>query len=85
MTTTVPEWLARRGGGLKQASDGKSLFVLVNGDPLVTLVPRPVADKHGCYIKLTNSGKPIPSTSASPTESEAIGAALEELRSNLGW
>jgi len=85
MTLPVPEWLSRRGGSLKLACDGQSCFVIVSGEPEYTVVPRPVAGKYGCFVKATNSGKPIecPSTATSPEQ--AVAAALEDLRNVLGW
>jgi hypothetical protein len=82
---TEPEWLTRRGGKLKMASDGNTRFVVLGGQPEYTVVPRPVANQWGCFIKQTNSGRPIPSSSTAPGEDQALAAGLEELRQYLGW
>jgi|RhiMetdeSRZDD1v2_1073273.scaffolds.fasta_scaffold4578180_1 hypothetical protein len=85
MTLTVPDWLARRGAGLKPTSDGKTVFVLFNGDPEYTLVVRPVAGRLGTLIKHTNSGEPVDSSSTADTPEGALAAGLEDLRKHLGW
>jgi hypothetical protein len=85
MPPTVPEWLSRRNGGLKAVSDGKTVIVLFGGKPTYTLVERPVAGRHGCVIKQTNSGQPIDSPSTAATPTEAFAAGLEDLRKYLGW
>jgi hypothetical protein len=85
MPVIAPEWLTRRGGALKQASDGRTWYVLLNGTPLYTVTERPVEGKFGCIIKHSNSGKPIDSTSVAPAHDEAITAGLEELKKALGW
>ncbi|HYV38984.1 MAG TPA: hypothetical protein VE988_25085 [Gemmataceae bacterium] len=85
MTVQVPEWLVRRGGDLKLASDGKSRFVMLGGEPVYTLAPRPASGKFGCAIKQTNSGRPIACASVADNEEGALGVGLEELRKTLGW
>jgi hypothetical protein len=85
MNVNVPDWLKRHGGGLKPASDGRSWFVMVGGEPEYTIVERPVANKFGAFIKQTNSGKPIDSKSTGTTPAEAVAAGLEDLRAHLGW
>jgi hypothetical protein len=85
MPVTAPEWLTRRGGALKQASDGRTWYVLLNGTPQYTVAERPVAGKLGSIIKYANSGKPIESSSVAATHDEAVAAGLEDLRKALGW
>ena len=85
MTTTVPEWLSRRGGDVELASDGKTRFVRLDGRPIYTVVPRPVADKFGSFIMQTNSGRPIQSLSTAADPEAALAAGLEDLRKALGW
>jgi hypothetical protein len=85
MAVTAPEWLTRRGGGLKLASDGRTWYVLLSGEPQYTVVERPVAGKFGAFVKHVNSGKPIDSTSIADTPEGAVVAGLEDLRKALGW
>jgi hypothetical protein len=85
MTITAPDWLTRHGGSLKLASDGGTWFVMVEGEPVYSVTERPVADKFGCSIRLTNSGKPIESQSTAPDPAGAVSAGLEDLRKYLGW
>jgi hypothetical protein len=85
MAVTAPEWLTRRGGSLKLASDGHSWFVMLSGEPLYAVVERPVAGKFGAYVKQANSGKPVESTSTAGTPQDAVMAGLEDLRKALGW
>jgi hypothetical protein len=85
MAVTAPEWLTRRGGSLKLASDGRTWYVLLSGEPLYTVVERPVAGKFGTYVKHVNSGKPIDSISTADTPERAVMGGLEDLRKALGW
>jgi hypothetical protein len=85
MAVTAPEWLTRRGGSLKLASDGRTWYVLLSGDPQYAVVERPVAGKFGAYVKHVNSGKPINSTSTADSPEGAVVAGLEDLRQALGW
>jgi hypothetical protein len=85
MPVTAPEWLTRRDGGLKLASDGHTWYVLLGGEPQYALVERPVHGKFGCYIKQINSGKPLECNSTAATPTEAVTAGLEDLRMALGW
>ena len=85
MPVTAPEWLTRRGGSLKLASDRRTWYVLLGGEPLYAVVERPVAGKFGAYIKQVNSGKPIDSNSTAATPDDAVMAGLEDLRKALGW
>jgi hypothetical protein len=85
MTITAPDWLQRRGGSLKLASDSRTWFVMLGGAPNYSLTERPVADKFGCAVRQTNSGKPIDSPSTGTDRASAVTAALEDLRKYLGW
>jgi hypothetical protein len=85
MNLTAPEWLTRHGGSIKLGSDGHTWFVLLGAKPQYALVPRPVGDKFGCYIKQTNNGKAIDTNTAGPNVEEALKGGLEDLRKALGW
>lgn len=85
MATPAPEWLSRRGGSVKLASDNATRYVLLAGSPQYALTPRPAGGKFGCAIKQTNNGKPIPSAAAAGSADDAIAAGLEDLRKHLGW
>jgi hypothetical protein len=85
MALPVPEWLSRRGGTVKVASDGQTRLVMLDGAPQFSVVPRPVGGKVGCFILQTNSGQPVASTSTAATPEEAVTAGLEDLRNFLGW
>jgi hypothetical protein len=85
MNLTAPEWLTRHGGSIKLGTDGQTWFVVLGAKPQYALVPRPVGDKFGCYIKQTNSGKPIDTTTTAPSCDEALKGGLEDLRKALGW
>ena len=85
MPVTAPEWLTRRGGSLKLASDRRTWYVLLSGEPQYAVVERPVADRFVAFVKQVNSGKPIESTSTAGSPEEAVRAGLEDLRKVLGW
>jgi hypothetical protein len=85
MAVTAPEWLTRRGGALKLASDGRTWYVLLSGEPQYAAVERPVAGRFGAFIKQVNSGKPIDSTSIADSPEGAVMAGLDDLRKSLGW
>jgi hypothetical protein len=85
MAVTAPEWLTRRGGGLKLASDGRTWYVLIGGEPQYAVVERPVQGKFGCLVKQVNSGKPFDCNSTAGSPHEAVAAGLEDLRKALGW
>ena len=78
MAIAVPDWLASRGGGLKQGSDGATWYVLINAQPWYSLAPVPVAGKIGCTIKQTNNGRRFASNDLQATEMDAIRAGLED-------
>ena len=40
---TAPEWLTQRGGDLKLASDGRTWYFLLGGQPQYSLTAVPVA------------------------------------------
>jgi hypothetical protein len=85
MAVTAPEWLTRRGGSLKLASDDRTWYVLLDGEPNYAVVERPVAGKFGSLVKVVNSGRPVESTSTAASPEEAVAAGLEDLRKALGW
>lgn len=85
MAVTAPDWLTRHEGSLKLGPDGRTWYVLMGTEPQYALVPRPVAEKYGCYVKQTNNGKLIDSHSTGTTIDEALRGGLEDLRKALGW
>jgi hypothetical protein len=85
MALEVPEWLARHGGSLKDGFDDRTCFVMLSGQPLYAIVPRPVEGKFGCTIIQVNNGKRIESNATAASGEEALRQGLEELRQALGW
>ncbi|MCI0461634.1 MAG: hypothetical protein L0Z62_32185 [Gemmataceae bacterium] len=85
MAISVPEWLAKRGGGLRQGSDPHVWLVTFRGEPQYRLTAVPVSGQFGCVVTQTINGKRIPCTATAATEEEAIRAGLEALRQALGW
>lgn len=81
----APDWLTRRGGGLKQGSDRRTWYVLLNGEPLYSVTAVPVAGQHGPVIKQTNNGKRIDSSGVFATADDAVRGGLEDLRKAVGW
>ena len=85
MALEAPEWLTRHGGTLKPGIDEHSCYVMLNGQPLYAVVPRPVAGKFGYTVLLTNNGQRIETRTLAATQQEALRLGLEELRQALGW
>jgi hypothetical protein len=85
MALTAPEWLTQRGGGLKPGSDARAYFVMLNSQPLYTVLAVPVAGKFGCTIIQANNGKRLDSSGTAATVDEALRLGLEDLRKAMGW
>jgi hypothetical protein len=85
MSLTCGAWLAERGGSLKLASDATTWFVWIGDQPLYSLRPVPVKGKIGCVILQTDNGRMVPTAATFPTQEEALGNGLEDLRKDLGW
>ena len=85
MALQAPEWLTRHSGDLKEGFDDRTCFVMLNGQPLYTIVPHPVEGKFGCVIIQANNGKHIESNATASSSEEALRLGLEELRQVLGW
>lgn len=82
---TAPDWLTQRSGDLKLASDGRTWYFLLGGQPQYSLSAVPVAGRFGCAVRQTINGKRIESSGVYATADEAIGGGLEDLRKALGW
>jgi hypothetical protein len=82
---TVPDWLTQRGCDLKLGSDGRTWYVLLDGQPHYSLVAVPVSGRFGCAIRQTINGQRIEGLGVHATPDEAIRAGLEDLRKALGW
>jgi hypothetical protein len=85
MPLEAPEWLTRHGGTLKDGTDGRTCYVMLGGQPLYAVVPRPVEGKFGCTVIQTNNGMHVDTTKLATSEQEAMRLGLEELRQTLGW
>ncbi len=85
MAISVPEWLAKRGGGLRPNSDPRIWLVTFRGEAQYRLTPVPVGGQFGCAVTQTINGKRIPCAATAATEEEAVRAGLEALRQALGW
>src|SRR5262249_49471413 len=85
MALTTPEWLARRGGELREDVAGRSWVVYFDGQPQYVLTPVPVAGKHGCHVMQSINGKSFACTGTFASPVEAVSGGLEDLRRVLGW
>jgi hypothetical protein len=85
MTVTTPDWLARRGGTLRPASDSLSWFVDFEGEPQYRLMPFPVGGQHGCKVSQTINGRRLDSGGIHPSVEAALAGGLEDVREALGW
>jgi hypothetical protein len=82
---TAPDWLTRRGAGLRLGSDQRTWYVTLEGAPHYSLIPVPVGDTFGCAIKQTVNGQRIDSTGTYPSKEEAVRGGLDDLGTVLGW
>jgi len=85
MALTNPDWLTQHGGSLKQASDGKTWFVMLNHEPQYALTAVPVGGKFGCLIQQTINGRRLESPGTYENAENALRSGLEDLRKVLGW
>jgi hypothetical protein len=85
MAVTVPEWLTRHGCTLGQASDGRTWFVYLDGEPQYRLVPVPADGKHACQVTQTINGRRLDRGGVRATVDAALAGGLEDLRQALGW
>jgi hypothetical protein len=85
MTMTVPDWLSKHGGTLGQGSDGRTRYVLVEGEPQYRLVTIPAGGKFSCQVTQTINGRRLDGGGVYPSAEEALRGGLEDLRKALGW
>lgn len=85
MPVSAPDWLAKRGGELRQAPDRQSWVVCFDGQPQYRLRPLPAAGKHGCEVEQLINGKRLEGKSTYPSADDAVRGGLEDLRKTLGW
>jgi hypothetical protein len=85
-TIAVPEWLARRDGGLKPGVREGSFFVMIGGAPQYKVEARPAAGKFTCAVQQSINGRRLDDPAATyATADAAIAGGLEQLRAALGW
>lgn len=82
---TVPDWLTKRSGTLKQGIRENLVFVMVGDQPLYRLESRPAAGAFTCYVSPTVNGQRLDDGATYPTREEALTGGLEQLRNTLGW
>lgn len=85
MAVTAPDWLAKRGGQLRLASDGQFWVVVFDGEPQYRLRAVPAGGKSACEVEQLINGKRLDSGATYPSADEAIRGGFEELRKTLGW
>jgi hypothetical protein len=85
MAVTIPEWLTRHGCTLGQGSDGRTWFVLLDGEPQYRLVPVPASGKFSCQVTQTINGRRLDRGGVHSSEEAALAGGLEDLRRALGW
>ena len=81
----APDWLIQRGGDLKLASDERTWYFLLGGQPQYSLMAVPVAGRYGCVIRQTINGRRLDGPSVYATPDDAIRGGLHDLRKALGW
>jgi hypothetical protein len=81
----TPEWLAKRGGELREGTMRHYWFVFLNGEPQYRLTAVPAAGRFSCEVVQTVNGKRLDIGGTYPTAEDAIRGGLEELRKALGW
>lgn len=82
----VPEWLAKRDGGLAPGLREHTLVVTVSQQPRYRLDARPAKGQFACWVAQTQNGKLIDDAAAVyPTLDAAFAGGLERLKQQLGW
>jgi hypothetical protein len=84
MSVATPEWLARRGGEVRQSTLGPWV-VYFDRQPQYVLTPVPVAGKHGCQVVQSINGRRLDDGSSFASAEDAVWGGLEDLRKALGW
>ena len=85
MATTTPQWLAVRGGELRESTTAGSWLVFFGNEPQYRLVPVPATGKFACEVMQTINGKRLESGNTYPSAADALRGGLEDLRARLGW
>lgn len=81
----TPEWLAKRGGSLREATDGRSWIVLLDQEPRYRLEPIPAAGKYSCAVTETVNGRRLEGGGTYASVEDAVLGGLEDLRKFVGW
>jgi len=85
ITLTIPDWLAKRGGGLRPGLGEDAWVVLLNGEPQYRLAALPAEGRFTCAIVEAVSGRRLDEGKEYATPTEALRGGLEELQARLGW
>ena len=85
MAVATPDWLAKRGGEVREGTGGHAWQVFLNGEPQYRLTPIPAAGKHGCQVVQTINGRHLEGKGTYPSVDDAVRGGLEDLRKALGW
>lgn len=85
LSMDVPEWLAKRGGTLRQGLNEETRLVVLNGQPQYKLFATTATGQYTCAVIQTVNGKRIDSGKAYPSLNDALTGGLSELREHLGW
>jgi hypothetical protein len=80
----TPDWLAQHRGTLQTGPDG-TWYVVFDGKPNYSLIPRTLGSKFTTVIRQTINGKQTDAPGGFSTADDALRAGLEELRKMLGW
>jgi hypothetical protein len=82
----VPEWLAKRDGGLKPGVREHLFFVMIGGAPQYKVEARPAAGKFVCAVQQSINGRRLDDPAATYASADAaIAGGLDQLRGALGW
>jgi hypothetical protein len=85
-TIAVPDWLARRDGGLKPGIREDMFFVMLGGAPQYKVEARPAAGKYICAVQQSVNGRRLDDPAVTyQTADAAIAGGLDQLRAALGW
>jgi hypothetical protein len=80
-----PDWLSRRNGALRLASDGRTWVLYFDGAPQYKLVPTPADGRFSCVLAQMDNGKRIDKGALCASADDALRGGLDELRAFLGW
>jgi hypothetical protein len=85
VNTLTPDWLTRRRGDVRPAEASKDLIVYFDGKQQYYIGVVPVKGVFSWKVTQSINGVKLTTDAVFDSEEQALRAALESLRSKLGW